>query len=110
MTASDLAEARALNRLEYIGEDRADKSRQLAALGVMSSMTKLGTYDPTNLLPNPPPKDEQTAQEMYAAFADFSGRHNAKINGKVNRNPEGVAGAGQHEMAVGIRERAEGGQ
>lgn len=69
---------KALSRREFIGEDRADVSRQKAAVGVMSSMAKLERFDATKLLPNPPRQPELTLEQQAAMFESFAVGHNAK--------------------------------
>lgn len=74
LTASEWAKVKQIRETDFIGEDRADRSRQLAAIGVMSSLVKLNGYDTNALLPNPPPEKLQTVEEQFAAMLAFSGK------------------------------------
>lgn len=59
--------------MEPIGPDRSDLGRVKAAVGVMSSMTKLGDYNPNTLFPIPPPDRELSEEEQLLNLELFGG-------------------------------------
>lgn len=88
MTSREWEELKALSRVDYIGPERADVSRQRAAIGVMSSMAKLPAgYSANWMLPNPPETPEQTPEEMLAALESLGKTHNAKWPSPSENSP-----------------------
>lgn len=65
LTSREYEEVKALSRSEPVGPDRNDLGRVKAAVGVMTTMAKLGDYDPNNLFPIPQPERDTTDDEQF---------------------------------------------